>query len=180
MDSQLAEQLKKKIEEVTEENTEIEIDLLPPSLPSITLPSSSYSFLIQQSISFTIDMNGVLNCPLLLFLKDSFSIVLLVLSLELSLPFLSLLTISLPFLIQTLSSVLSQLKSFHLSSLILKPISSLVKDFHSLSLPISPKSQLSPLSQDHFLLVYLSIHQLESSLDLLLNYSLLNQSQSKQ
>ena len=73
-----------------------------------------------------------------------------------------------------------QLRSFHLSSHILKPISSLVKDYPSLSLPISPKSLLSPLSQDHFLLVYLSIHQLESSLDLLLNYSLLNQSQSKQ
>ena len=73
-----------------------------------------------------------------------------------------------------------QLRSFHLSSHILKPISSLVKDYPSLSLPISPKSLLSILSQDHFLMVYLSIHQLESSLDLLLNYSLLNQSQSKQ
>ena len=61
MDMQLAEQLKNKIEEVTED-IDIEIDLLPPSLPSITLPSSSYSFLIHQSISFTIDMNGVMNC----------------------------------------------------------------------------------------------------------------------
>ena len=61
MDMQLAEQLKNKIEEVTED-IKIEIDLLPPSLPSITLPSSSYSFLIHQSISFTIDMNGVMNC----------------------------------------------------------------------------------------------------------------------
>ena len=60
MDSQLAEELKKKIEEVTEDK--IEIDLLPPSLPPTTLPSSSYSFLIQQSISLIIDMNNVLNC----------------------------------------------------------------------------------------------------------------------
>ena len=44
-----------------------------------------------------------------------------------------------------------QLRSFHLSSHILKPISSLVKDYPSLSLPLSPKSLLSPLSQDHFL-----------------------------
>ncbi|KAK8805042.1 hypothetical protein WA171_007007 [Blastocystis sp. BT1] len=61
MDMQLAEQLKNKIEEVTED-IDIEIATLPPSLPSITLPSSSYSFLIHQSISFTIDMNGVMNC----------------------------------------------------------------------------------------------------------------------
>ena len=60
-----------------------------------------------------------------------------------------------------------QLRSFHLSSHILKPISSLVKDYPSLSLPISPKSLLSPLSQDHFLLVYHSIHQQESYLELL-------------
>ena len=62
MDSQLAEELKKKIEEVTEDKIEIEIDLLPPSLPPTTLPPSSYSFLIQQSISLIIDMNNVLNC----------------------------------------------------------------------------------------------------------------------
>ena len=61
MDMQLAEQLKNKIEEVTQD-IDIEIDLLPPSLPSITLPSSSYSFLIHQSISLTIDMNGITNC----------------------------------------------------------------------------------------------------------------------
>ena len=73
-----------------------------------------------------------------------------------------------------------QLRSFHLSSHILKPISSLVKDYPFLSLPISPKSLLSPLSQDHFLLVYLSIHQLESSLDLLLNYSLLSRNRSSE
>ena len=39
MDMQLAEQLKNKIEEVTQDMIDIEIDLLPPSLPSITLPS---------------------------------------------------------------------------------------------------------------------------------------------
>ena len=61
MDMQLAEQLKNKIEEVTED-IDIEIATLPPSLPSITLPSSSYSFLIHQSISLTIDMNGITNC----------------------------------------------------------------------------------------------------------------------
>ena len=59
MDMQLAEQLKNKIEEVTEDMIDIEIATLPPP---IFLSSSSYSFLIHQSISFTIDMNGVMNC----------------------------------------------------------------------------------------------------------------------
>ena len=39
MDMQLAEQLKNKIEEVTEDMIDIEIATLPPTLPPTTIPS---------------------------------------------------------------------------------------------------------------------------------------------
>ena len=39
MDMQLAEQLKNKIEEVTQDMIEIEIATLPPTLPPTTIPS---------------------------------------------------------------------------------------------------------------------------------------------
>ena len=80
----------------------------------------------------------------------------------------------------TMSLLNEMLKNPNVVAVKNSSMSSLVKDYPSVSLPLSPKSQLSPLSQDHFLLVYLSIHQLESSLEFLLNQSLLNQLQSKQ
>ncbi|KAK8802901.1 hypothetical protein WA171_006572 [Blastocystis sp. BT1] len=148
---------------------------------TLSLPHSFYSFLIDQPVVLSTDMDGITNCiispPLpqgLILNRTTCTISGTLTSLSFSSYNITAISHSNTFIRIVSIEIISSLISYPQTNLIIG---------QGLSFSITPNlTKVSTISivSGSLLLVYLSIHQLESSLNLLLIYSLLNQSQSKQ